>query len=210
MLTAALDHIVVTAGSRAAGVAHIADLLGVAPQQGGEHAHMGTHNALLRLGAACYLEVIAVNPHAPAPGRPRWFGLDQLDPLTSPRLAGWVVRTSDITASAAGSALPRGPIETMTRDAWRWQITIPRDGSLLLDGAAPSLIEWSTSVHPADALPDVGCSLVMLEIRHAQYDLLAAWLHEIGFVGPVTLAPPAAGQPVLLAHIRTPHGVCTL
>lgn len=210
MLTSALDHIVVTAGSRAAGVAYIADLLGVMPQPGGEHARMGTHNALLRLGAACYLEVIAANPHAPAPARPRWFGLDQVDPSASPRLAGWVARTSDIAAAAARLALPLGAIETMTRDAWRWQITIPRDGRLPLDGAAPSLIEWSTSVHPADALPDVGFSLEALEIRHAQHELLAAWLHTIGFAGPVMLSLPVAGQPVLQAHIRTPQGVCTL
>jgi hypothetical protein len=25
----------------------------------------------------CYLEIIATDPEAPAPGRPRWFGLDQ-------------------------------------------------------------------------------------------------------------------------------------
>lgn len=210
MLTTALDHIVVTASSRALGSTVMADLLGVAPQPGGDHARMGTHNALLRLGPACYLEVIAVNPRAATPTRARWFGLDQLDPAASPRLAGWVARTTDIGAATALSPWPLGPIETMARDTWRWQITIPPDGNLLLDGAAPSLIEWSSSVHPADALPDVGCSLEALEIRHAQHDLLTAWLHEIGFAGPVMLAAPAAGQPVLVAHLRTPRGVCTL
>lgn len=48
---------------------------------------MGTHNLMLRLGDSSYLEIIAINPAAPAPGRPRWFALDRLAGDGSPRLA---------------------------------------------------------------------------------------------------------------------------
>ena len=37
---------------------------GVAPQPGGKHVAMGTHNALLRLGERVYLEIIAIDPEA--------------------------------------------------------------------------------------------------------------------------------------------------
>ena len=66
-LRSVIDHLVVTACSREAGSAWIAERLGVAPRLGGEHAKMGTHNALVRLGETIYLEVIAVNPDAARP-----------------------------------------------------------------------------------------------------------------------------------------------
>jgi hypothetical protein len=46
---------------------------------------MGTHNRLLKLGAGRFLEVIAIDPEAPAPGRRRWFDLDA--PFMRQRLA---------------------------------------------------------------------------------------------------------------------------
>ena len=70
------DHLVVPCARLAEGVAHVEAMLGVKMAPGGKHAVMGTHNALLGLGAI-YLEVIAADPDAPAPGRPRWFNLDE-------------------------------------------------------------------------------------------------------------------------------------
>ena len=136
-----LDHIAITAFSLEAGAAFVADALGVAPQAGGAHPRMATHNQLLRLGDATYLEVIAPDPAAPAPGRPRWFGLDALGPRSVPALSTWVVRSTDIQASAAAASEPLGGIEPMSRGALDWRITIPADGSVPLDGAAPALIE---------------------------------------------------------------------
>ncbi|HSH43331.1 MAG TPA: VOC family protein, partial [Arenicellales bacterium] len=71
-----LDHLVVAAADLAAGREYIEDLLGVRTEAGGRHDAIGTHNQLLRLGDDQYLEIIAVDPDAPAPGKPRWFGLD--------------------------------------------------------------------------------------------------------------------------------------
>lgn len=208
-MTSAIDHLVVTARSRDEGIAWLADLLGVAPVMGGEHARMGTHNALVRLGDAAYLEVIAPNPRAPRPDRPRWFDLDRLPPAAAPRLATWVVRASDIDAAVAAAALPLGPIEAMTRGTLEWRITIPPDGGLVLDGAAPSLIQWAGHEHPAAALPDQGCRLEGLTIRHPRADRLAAMLRDIGFDGPLTLSPSTEDW-ALGAAIHTPAGVCVL
>jgi hypothetical protein len=208
-VTSAIDHLVVTARSRDEGMTWIAGMLGVAPVIGGEHARMGTHNALVRLGDAIYLEVIAPNPQAPAPNRARWFELDRLAPSAPPRLAGWVARTDDIAAAAAAASLPLGPIETMTRGALTWRITIPEDGRLVLDGAAPSLIQWSTTGHPAAGLPDAGCALERLDIRHPGAGHLDALLHAIGFGGPLSLSASAGGW-VLSATVRTPGGVRVL
>ena len=70
----ALDHLVIAAADLASGQRWLEERLGVPLQPGGEHALFGTHNALLNMGDA-YLEVIAVNPAAPPPARPRWFSL---------------------------------------------------------------------------------------------------------------------------------------
>ncbi|HSQ04485.1 MAG TPA: VOC family protein, partial [Burkholderiales bacterium] len=148
MLRSHIDHLVVTAPSLATGVEYVQDILGVILQRGGEHARMSTHNALLRLGPALYLEVIAVNPRAMKPERPRWFELDHLAPHAEPRLATWVARTNDIRAAAMASSIPLGAVESMSRGALSWLITIPPDGSLPHNGIAPSLIEWHTAVHP--------------------------------------------------------------
>ncbi|MGH6623755.1 MAG: VOC family protein, partial [Burkholderiaceae bacterium] len=93
MLRSELDHLIVACSDLATGVSWVAERLGVEPQPGGRHEAMGTHNALLRLGARCYLEVIAIDPEAAAPARPRWFGLDDETTRTalarSPALLTW-------------------------------------------------------------------------------------------------------------------------
>jgi len=72
----AIDHLVIAAPDLASGTAHVADVLGIAPQGGGAHPRMGTHNRVLGMFGGMYLEVIAIDPEAAAPQRPRWFGLD--------------------------------------------------------------------------------------------------------------------------------------
>ena len=107
-----IDHLVVTAPDLASGAELVRRALGVELQTGGKHARLGTHNLLLKLGDAIYLEVIATDPDAPEPGRPRWFELDDRRP---PRLAGWAARTNDIRATAAASSEPLGTIAEMSR-----------------------------------------------------------------------------------------------
>ena len=63
-----LDHLAVAAESLGVGRAVVEDQLGLRLQDGGRHAHFGTHNLLLGLEDGLYLEVIAVDPDAPAPG----------------------------------------------------------------------------------------------------------------------------------------------
>jgi hypothetical protein len=209
MPTSHADHLVVTAPTLAAGIAYIERTLGVTPLAGGEHVRLGTHNALLKLGHGFYLEVIAINPAAPqAVSRARWFGLDQLSADRPPRLASWVVRTDDIGAAQAAVKVALGPIEEMQRGTLQWQITIPVDGRLVLDGLMPSLIQWHSSSHPTDNMPDLGCTLTSLEGFHPQARLISQQLQAIGLQSQVTMHVPAAGQmPHLLALIQTPSGL---
>ena len=90
MLSSAIDHLVVTAPTLASGIQYVEQSLGCKMQPGGQHSRMGTHNAILKIGADCYLEVISIDPDAEPPQRKRWFELDTLLPETRPRLATWV------------------------------------------------------------------------------------------------------------------------
>ena len=202
-----IDHLAVTAPSLAVGAAYVRDLLGVAPQAGGEHPRMGTHNLLLRLGEDLFLEVIAPNPAAPPPLRPRWFGLDALAPGTPPALSVWVARTADIQAAADACPESLGIIEPMQRGALTWRITIPADGSLPMEGIAPVLIEWQAEPHPAANLQDHGLSLARLVLHHPEPERVARLLEPLGLASQVVVAAPQAGtRPALVAHINTPQG----
>jgi hypothetical protein len=208
MVRSQLDHIVVTAPSLEAGVAYVGKALGVSPQAGGEHPRMGSHNCLLKLGEKLYLEVIAVNPQAPAPQRPRWFQLDTVNPSRPARLAAWVARTNDIRAAITASPIPLGTVEPMSRGQLNWLITVSADGSMPLDGVAPALIQWPEGVHPGAGLRESGCSLVRLEAFHPQAREADAMLTAIGFEGDVRVsALPAGREPYLVAHIQTAAGM---
>lgn len=202
-----IDHITITSPTLEAGAALVRQVLGVEPQLGGEHPRMGTHNLLLRLGDALFLEVISPNPKAPAPSRPRWFNLDGLAVDAMPALSTWVVRTLDIHTTASACSEPLGNIEPMSRGALNWLITIPADGSVPLDGVAPALIEWHTDAHPASRLDDRGLALDRLEIFHPDPGRISCLLSSIGIASDVSVLPLATGmKPHLVAHIDTPLG----
>jgi hypothetical protein len=198
-----LDHLVIAAPTLESGTAWLEELLGVSLQAGGQHAFMGTHNRLLRLGNV-YLEVIAIDPDAPAPNRPRWFGLDTFH-LEGPRLIHWVARTDDLKSMAAMSLEPLGVVTDAARGDLRWRITIPDDGHLPLGGIMPTLIEWQ-GAHPVSKLVESPCELVSLSGLHPQPERVKAALESIG----ARLTVTEGAIPALTAVISSPNGLVTL
>src|SRR5262249_53358949 len=160
-----------------------------------------------KLGATAYLEVIAVNPAAPTPRRPRWFDLDREEAQLAPRLATWVVRTTDIKAALAASPVVSGYALPMSRGEFHWTIGVPRNGGLPLQGIAPTIIQWQDA-HPTASMPDSGCTLVRLEGFHPRAAKVREMLDAIGFHGEFQVADlPTGDMPYLVAYIRTPAGV---
>lgn len=207
----ALDHLVVAAATLQEGVAHVERLLGVEMSPGGQHMFMGTHNAVLRLGGECYLEVIAIDPSLPAPPRPRWFGLDdaalQASLAKTPRLIHWVASTDNIIAAQAMAPNILGPVVAASRGTLNWKITIPTSGALPGDGAFPTLIAWPSSDHIAAKMADRGCSLVGLTVVHPDADKFRESLRM-----PVEPKMWFEVQAIvrLSAKILTPSGLRTL
>ena len=209
---AILDHLVVVATTLADGIDHIATLTGVTPQPGGRHAKMGTHNAVLRLGERVYLEIIAIDPDAAKPPRPRWFGLDsialQSELVERPRLIHWVARTTDIDRAAAASAIALGDVLPMERGDYRWRITVPADGALPGKGIVPTLIQWDVPMHPADRLPASGVTLAQLAASHPDPSPVRAALAALALGETIHVSYDRETR--LAAMLRTPRGIVTL
>jgi glyoxalase-like protein len=207
-----LDHLVVAAATLAQGCDYVESGLGVRPQPGGKHPTMGTHNALVSLGPRTYLEVIAIDPGATAPSRPRWFDLDDVRMRATlaegPRLAHFAVRTRDLAALVAAVRHAPGAIHPMARGDLRWKITIPDDGHLPGAGLIPTLIEWDGSDHPAARLRDAGLRIAALAGEHPDPAPVRAALAGLGLSDMLKVT--YGRHPRLAAMVRTPRGLITL
>jgi hypothetical protein len=196
-----LDHLAIVAGRLEDGVAEVERSLGVTMAGGGKHPLMGTHNRLLGLGDL-YLEVIAIDPDAPAPTPPRWFDMDRF--RGPPRLTNWVAGCVDLGAEVALGPEGIGHPMALQRSDFRWQMAVPDDGLLPFDGAFPALIQWEGIAHPARALPDHGLRLTRLEIAHPRAPALRTAL--VGRLEDPRIVILDAPVVALRATIDTPLG----
>jgi len=153
--------VVVAARTLDEGAAWVQSRLGASLVPGGKHPTMGTHNRLLGLGPRTYLEVMAIDPDAAPPQRPRWFDLDSPAMAAllerGPALIHWAERTGDIEGAVRGDSTGL-EIVAFSRGPYRWRMAIARDGRRPEGGAKPTLIQWDSD-HPAAALPESGVRL---------------------------------------------------
>ena len=215
-MDARIDHLVIAADSLEQGAAWCAATFGVQPSGGGKHPLMGTHNRVMAISSEsfpdCYLEVIAIDPDAPAPGRPRWFGLDHPEVRAavreSPRLVHAVARTRRIETlrrDLAGFALNPGELLAAQRDTphgqLKWRITIRHDGRAECAGALPSLIEWEGQ-HPCAHMPLSDVALRNLVLRGIPTRAVDVLKLPAVHTGPINTAQRAP----LTATLESPRG----
>ncbi|MBC7954359.1 MAG: VOC family protein [Cytophagales bacterium] len=215
----ALDHLVFAARSLDEGVAWCETTFGITPSLGGQHPLMGTHNRLFSIASPtfprAYVELIAVDPQAPAPTRPRWFDLDAAQMRAAlregPQLVHWVARASDIHAQLAALrtlGLDGGEVLAAERETprglLRWHIGVRPDGQRLCSGALPTWIAWG-DIHPTDALPTSGVSLQSLALSQIPDAALAQFTLPSGITGN-----SAPGMPALHATLTSPRGCVEL
>lgn len=162
-MTLRIDHFAIGAADLAQGVAALEAALGVCVPAGSKHDKMSTHNHVMQAGNESFLELIAIDPEAPDPGRVRWFSLD--DPATQARLAErpralvWVVGTDDLDSVVATSPVDLGEIVHFRRGERTWRLTVHADGHLPEGGLLPAFIEWSPGPHPSKGQEDLGVRL---------------------------------------------------
>ncbi len=207
MLT--LDHLTVVAPTLAEGVAHVRECLGLEVPFGTRHGYMGTHNHRLQLGDSVYLEIVALDPDGPAPGRARWFGLDRQQQVRSDweagrRLRGWVAATADLPAELSARPEVFGEAVPLPPEDPTFAFAIPADGSLPLDGAAPSLIDHRGEPTSMAEIPDLGARLLSMTLEHPDRDAVGALWHALSIDRPPTLLEGPRLR--YRARIETPAG----
>lgn len=189
--TAHIDHLVIGTNDLASGTDWTESRLGAACDGGGAHPLMGTHNRLMRLAGGPYLEVIAIDPDASSPGRPRWFTLDREKTksrfATGPGALCWVAAVSDIETAVRQCGYDCGQITTVTRGDLQWRLTIPDDGSLPAGGVLPSLIEWPEGMHPVASLAETDIYLDTIHLTHPDPAHIEACLDRLGLASIATV-----------------------
>jgi len=202
-----LDHLVYGVPDLADAMDEFAGRLGCAPQPGGRHEGLGTHNAILPLAGEVYVELIARDPDAPDPNQPRPFGLDQLE---GPRLITWAVRSRSIeadTEAARERGFDPGPVLAMSRRAptgelLEWKLTLrakPFGAGLL-----PFVIDWEGTPHPAASPPEGrnGLRLAEFSASHPDPQSIRDALAALG----VELKVESGPEPSLSAKLEGPKG----
>src|SRR5262247_2147181 len=203
-LLARVDHLVYAAPDLNRGVEEIEKLLGVRATPGGQHPGRGTRNALIALGPATYLEIIAPDPEQPPPETPRPFGIDG---LKKSRLVTWVAKGVDLERlrdEAARKGARLGEVISGSRRRpdgvlLSWRYTDPK--TVLADGLVPFFIDWGQSPHPAQTAA-AGGSLVALRAEHPDAQRVQRLLREFGLDLPVQ----SGAKPALIATIDSLSG----
>ena len=199
-----VDHLVWGGLDLAQEVDRLEHWTGVRAIPGGRHPGEGTCNALLRLGPATYLELIAPDLTQARPRHARWLGLDV---LTEPRLITWAARSTDLEQQAAAArecGLPLGDVRSGQRvsssgQVLSWRLTYP--DVLVGAGVVPFLIDWGDSPHPAHTAP-AGIQLVDLRAEHPDPAAIIDCLQRLGLGLQVLVGP----TPALIATLDTPQG----
>ena len=178
-----IDHFAIGASSLNSGVESLRRKLGVEVPAGSKHTAMSTHNCVMQSGNESFLELIAIDPDAPDPGRVRWFTLD--DPETSkrlkerPRALCWVVNTNNLDEIIKSSPVDLGEIVTFVRGERSWRLTVPADGHLPENALLPAFIEWSPGPHPSTAQQDLGVALEKVILNHPDPQALTSKLQAL-------------------------------
>ena len=149
----------------------------------------------------------------PPVSRPRWFALDNPDVRKAlqnePQLLTWAINVADIQSAfrrvtATGFSTPID-IESMTRDALRWQVGFARDCELIDAGLFPLVIEWDVPEHPSRAMAELGCRLLRLDIVSTQIDAVGSRLEALGARDVVTTVHQG-DRDELMVTLQTPLG----
>lgn len=205
-----LDHLTVIAPTLAEGVSHVRTCLDLDVPFGQHHRYMGTHNHLLQLKDAVYLEIVALDPRVDRPARARWFGLDDQKKVRADwddgrRLRGWVARTDMIDVVLAGREHVFGKKVALPMADPSFDFAIPDDGSLPLDGTAPSIIDRRGESRSMATIADLDARLRSFSLEHPDPVAVLALYRDLEIDRPPIIVQGSA--PRYRARIETPTGI---
>jgi len=180
-----IDHIIYADPDLDRAISTFSETYGIAPLAGGQHLGFGTRNALIGLGNAAYLELMAVDPQQDVPASRRFFGLDA---HVRPYIAAWCARAprplEETVAIARAAGLELGEIFSMSRTRHdgttiSWRLTSP---FATRDGVLPFYIDWGSSPNPGASMPTM-LALDSLTAIHPEPDRIRTILGALGEAG---------------------------
>lgn len=201
-----IDHIVYTVPNLEEAIAELEARLGLRPIIGGRHDTQGTKNALVNLTDGAYLEILAADDENADIPPPRWMGVDV---LSRPRITRWALKSEDLTAD--GEILREhdpelghtkaGSRQRPDGSMLRWELILPT--SLPEVDVIPFMVDWSRSdIHPHEAMPDSGCSIIGLQLQHPDPERIRPVLQNLGVEVSVTKGE----EPDIILVLRCPAG----
>ena len=211
MALSTIDHIVIGAANLEKATKKVEGLLKTKFSTSGKHSLMATHNRLARLQNSAYMEIIAIDPSASFPKscfqEKRWFSLDsattQRRLTTGPQPLCWVVAVNNIEQFASNCGYEPGRVTEMSRDDFRWKLTVPDSGELSENGVLPVLIEWPNAKNPAQLMPESGLILKQLLLSHPNPSSIERILSKLDISGPIDVK---LGEPALQFSFEKPDG----
>lgn len=182
---------------------------GIRPSYGGQHVGLGTHNAVLDLGEAVYVELLAPDPSQPESAGELAFGLHTLG---EPRLITWAAKADHLrqrVESARAAGFDPGEVVPISRKLpdgtlLEWELTTRPSAAGAAD-LLPYLIDWGDVPHPTTRA-EAGCRLTSLRGQHPESEAVRGQLVALEVELDVEQGPTAA----LIAVIETPRGTLTL
>lgn len=163
-----IDHMVYCVPHLDSAIEHFKKAFGIEASIGGQHLLQGTHNAIIKVGPASYLELIAADPSNLNIQTSRWMGVDL---ISEPRLTRWCLASQTISRDIQDlqnyntqlGEIVEGQRMTTSNKLLKWQMSKPLSTPLI--EPAPFLIDWSkSSTHPVKNLTQV-CTLESIEIQ---------------------------------------------
>lgn len=206
-----LDHIIWACDDLERGAHRFEALTGISAQYGGVHASGLTHNALVKIGARCYLEILAPTG-PPSAADDGWTRLAHTH-VGEPRVLTYCLRSSRPLTEVVHIAVDLGapPCEVLRNGrvspegvALRWQWVAPSFEGYGL--AFPFFIDWLDSPHPATAAQTEGIELREFSVGHPRATELQRDLTRLG----ASVATHRAATTEFRVHLNTPRGIVQL
>lgn len=204
-----IDHIVYAVPDLEEAIDQLEKRLGVRPQFGGRHTTKGTKNALLNLGNACYLEILAVDESNTDIFAPRWMGIDLIE---TSKITRWSIKSDQLTQDQAIlqsyqkelGEIQKGQRKLSNGKLIQWEMILPLAEPEV--DILPFMTDWTySSIHPTDSLPQL-CELVSIELMHPEPKSIQEYLEKLN----LSMTISQDQNPIIRISIQTPNGIVSL
>lgn len=204
-----IDHIVYCVPNLEDALNDLEKKLGVRPSFGGYHTTQGTKNAVLHLGNACYLEILAADKDNTAITPPRWMGIDLIQ---TPKITRWAIKSIDLQQDSQVlkkyqpdmGRIEGGQRRTSNGGLLTWQMIMPL--AVPEVDIIPFMTDWQQSeVHPTGQMAE-HCRLLDLTLTHPTPQNLQTTLSQLSLDLNVVKGASAS----ITIKIQCPKGIVQL